>query len=234
MAMSMSNSMSNSYESIEVKGEVQSHGFSWEKEILVIYGATTEEIKSIKYNSKFDLPSQFNKINGTDLSIKTTGNKNSVCMADCLRVYDEVEKGFHLVVVHYKQNASIKQVVSIIEIDLSECRNLLFGSITREQIQKLDEAVKAVPQKRKPTPEEYKNMYSIRNDLQQQSGAIRFDIKCNSTQSRLQCSFNKFQSFIENNPTKIVTKNISNQIHGGFISKQIQSLPRKFKQKIPL
>jgi hypothetical protein len=156
-------------------------------------------------------------------------------MADCLRIYDESEKEFHLVVVQYKQIASIKQVVSIIEFDLSDSRKLLFGSITRDEIQKLDEAVKAVPQKRKPTPDEYTKMYSIRNELQKSSGAIRFDIKCNSTQSRLQCSFNKFQSFITNNPTKIIAQNTEpNQIHGGYISKQLQSLPRKFKPKIPL
>jgi hypothetical protein len=217
--------------------EVQAHGFTWEKQILAIYGATPEEMKSIKYTSKMDLPAQLNRINQCDLSIKTTGTPNSVCMADCLRVYDEVEKGFNLVVVQYKQIGLIKQVAHIVEIDLSGSRQILFGDISRNEIEELDSAVKSVPSNRKPTSEEYKHMYAIRDELQKRSGAIRFDIKCNSTQSRLQCSFNKFQSFLTNNPTKIIAKSDtsqSNKFYNGSITHQIQSSPRKFKPKTNL
>lgn len=210
--------------------EVQAHGFSWEKELLSIYGATPEEIKEIKYTSKMDLPAALNRINGCDLSIKTTGS-NSVCMADCLRVFDMVSgPKLHMVVVQYKQIKEIKRVTNIVEVDLTNSRELLFGTITREQIESLDALVKAIPQKRKPTPEEHKHMYSIKKELQKLSGAIRFDIKCNSQQSRLQCSFNKFQLFIKNNPRIIASSN-TNEFHGGSITKEIQSLCRKFKPK---
>ncbi len=209
--------------------EVQSHGFSWEKELLSIYGATSEEIKGINYTSKFDLPGEFNRINGCNLSIKTTGNKNSVCMADCLRLYDIVSgPTIHMVVLQYNQIKEIKRVINIVEIDLTNSRELLFGTLTRKQIESLDSAVKSIPQKRKPTPEEHKNMYNIKKELQKLSGAIRLDIKCNSQQSRLQCSFNKFQSFIENNP-RIIAKSNTHEFHGGLITKEIQSLCRKFK-----
>jgi len=211
--------------------EVQAHGFSWEKELLAIYGATPEEIKDIKYTSKFDLPASLNRIDGCDLSIKTTGKKNSVCMADCLRVYDMISgPKIHMVVVQYKQIKNIKRVTNIIEVDLTNSRELLFGSLTRSQIETLDAAVKAIPQKRKPTPEEYKYIYDIKKELQKLSGAIHLDIKCNSQQSRLQCSFNKFQLFIENN-TRIIEKSNTNEFRGGSITKEIQSLCRKFKPK---
>ncbi len=209
--------------------EVQSHGFSWEKELLSIYGATSEEIKGINYTSKFDLPGEFNRINGCNLSIKTTGNKNSVCMADCLRLYDIVSgPTIHMVVLQYNQIKEIKRVINIVEIDLTNSRELLFGTLTRKQIESLDSAVKSIPQKRKPTPEEHKDIYNIKKELQKLSGAIRLDIKCNSQQSRLQCSFNKFQSFIENNP-RIIAKSNTHEFHGGSITKEIQSLCRKFK-----
>lgn len=212
-------------------GEVQAHGFSWEKELLAIYGATPEEIKDIKYNSKFDLPASLNRIDGCNLSIKTTGKKNSVCMADCLRVYDMVSgPNIHMVVLHYNQVKDIKMVTNIIEIDLTNSRELLFGTLTRSQIETLDAAVKSVPNNRSPTPEEYKYMYDIKKKLQQLSGAIRLDIKCNSQQSRLQCSFNKFQLFIQNNP-KIIASTNTNEFRGGSITKEIQSLCRKFKPK---
>lgn len=210
--------------------EVQAHGFSWEKELLSIYGATPEEIKEIKYTSKMDLPAALNRINGCDLSIKTTGS-NCVCMADCLRVFDMVSgPKIHMTVVKYKQVKDIKKVTNIIEIDLTNSRELLFGTLTREQIESLDAVVKAIPQKRKPTPEEHKNMYDIKKKLQKLSGAIHLDIKCNSQQSRLQCSFNKFQLFIENNP-RIIEKSNTNEFRGGSITKEIQSLCRKFKPK---
>ena len=64
--------------------EVQSHGFSWEKDIMTnVYHATPDELKQIKYNSKTDLPATINHLDGCDVSIKTSCSPNAVCMADC-------------------------------------------------------------------------------------------------------------------------------------------------------
>jgi len=216
--------------------EVQSHGFSWEKEIIMnVYGATSEELKEIKYNSKMDLPSKFNHLDNCDISVKTSCSQNAVCMADCLRIFDAVssEIPLHMVVIHYTQNDSTntKKVSSITEVDLTNSREVLFGTLTRSQIEELDKLVKTVPQKRKPTEEEHEKMYSLKNSLQSLSGAIQLNIKCNSTQSRLQCSFNKFQQFIENNPTRVVAKSNTNQFRGGWISSEIVSSRRIFRKK---
>ena len=216
--------------------EVQAHGFSWEKETITnIYHATNEELKEIKYTGKTDLPAKFNRLDNCDISVKTTGSKNAVCMGDCLRVFDAIGSGkpIHMVVIHYIQDDTTnqKKVANIIEIDLTNSRDLLFGTLTRSQIEDLDKAVKSVPQKRKPTEEEYKKMYSIRDSMQELSGAIHLDIKCNSTQSRLQCSFNHFQQFIEKNPSKIIAKSDTNEFRGGSISSHIASSRRVFKKK---
>jgi hypothetical protein len=216
--------------------EVQAHGFSWEKEIITnIYRATNEELKEIKYTSKPDLPAKFNRLDNCDISVKTTGSKNAVCMGDCLRVFDAVSSGkpIHAVVIHYIQDDATnqKKVSNIIEIDLSDSRDLLFGTLSRSQLEDLDKAVKSVPQKRKPTEEEYKKMYSMRDSMQELSGAIHLDIKCNSTQSRLQCSFNRFQQYIEKNSSKIIAKSDTNEFRGGSISSQIASSRRVFKTK---
>lgn len=215
--------------------EVQSHGFSWEKEILRIFGATEDELKQIGYTSKMDLPDYLNRLDHCDVSIKTSCSLNAVCMADCLRVYDSVSSGnpIHMVVVHYKQDdtTNTKKIVSIVEVDLTDSRDLLFGTLTRDQIKELDDAVKSVPQKRKPTEEEYTKMYSIRDSLQPFSGAIHLDIKCNSTQSRLQCSFNRFQLFIEKNTTRVVAKSNTNEFRGGTITAEIASSRREFNKK---
>jgi hypothetical protein len=216
--------------------EVQAHGFSWEKELITkVYGATLEELKGIKYNSKMDLPSALNRLDSCDVYVKTSCRVNAVCMADCLRVYDAVNSGkpIHLVVILYKQDdtTNTKKISSIIEVDLTNSRDLLFGTLTRSQIEELDKAVKSIPQKRKPTDEEYKNICSIRDRLQENSGAVHLDIKCNSTQSRLQCSFNHFQTFVQKNAPRVIAKSNTNEFRGGVISGEIKSSRRVFKKK---
>jgi len=224
---------------IDIKSErkeVQAHGFNWEKDLLVnVYKATLNELKEIKYNSKMDLPAKLNRLDVCDISVKTSCSPNTVCMADCLRMFDCVSSGnpIHMVVINYIQDDinNTKKINSIIEIDLTSSHTLLFGELTRSQLEELDKAVKSVPQKRKPTSEEYNNMYSIRNKLQALSKAIHIDIKCNSTQSRLQCSFNSFQKFIANNPSKVIAKSNTNEFRGGNISLEIKSSRRVFKSK---
>ena len=216
--------------------EVQKHGFSWEKELIHnVYGATVAEMAAVKYTSKMDLPAALNHKDGVDVSIKATCSPNAVCMADCLRVYDEVSSGkpLHLTVVSYKQNDELqtKTLTNVTEVDLTASVAQLFGTITRAQIEELDRAVKAVPQKRAPTPEEYQTIYGIRDRIQPLSGAIHLDIKCNSQQSRLQCSFNRFQTFLKDHPSRIIAQSTTGDFRGGKITETIASGRRTFKNK---
>lgn len=216
--------------------EVQSHGFVWEYEIITkVYGATPEELSSIKYTSKMDLPSNMNHLDNCDVSIKTSCSMNAVCMADCLRAFDAAWSGnpIHMVVIHYIQDDTncVKKLSTITEVNLTNSREQLFGTITRAQLETLVAAVKSVPQKRKPTDDEYTKMYAIRDSLQPLSNAIHLDIKCNSTQSRVQCSFNHFQEFIEKNPTRVVAKSNTNEFRGFTISSEVASSRRAFKNK---
>jgi len=215
--------------------EVQAHGFVWERELIRnVYGATDEELKEIKYTNKMDLPANLNRLDKCDLSVKTSCSPNAVCMADCLRVFDAVSNGqsIRMVVVNYIQDSTnTKKLTAITEVNLTDSRDLLFGTLTRSQIEELDKVVKSVPQKRKPTKQERDNMYFLRDSLQKLSGAIHLDIKCNSTQSRLQCSFNHFQQFVEKNPEKLVAKSNTHDFRGGSITPQITSPRRVFKKK---
>lgn len=215
--------------------EVQKHGFSWEKDLIRnVYGATEAELASVKYTSKMDLPSALNHKDGVDVSIKATCTPNAVCMADCLRVYDEVSSGkpLHLTVVTYKQDdeTQTKILTNVTEVDLTASVAQLFGTLSRAQLEELDKAVKAIPQKRAPTPEERATIYGIRDRLQPLSGAIHLDIKCNSQQSRLQCSFNRFQTFLKEHPGRIVAQSTTGSFRGGKIIEAIASARRVFKK----
>lgn len=214
--------------------EVQKHGFVWEKDILCnIYGATKEELKEIKYTNRIDLPAHLNRLDKCNISVKTTQDENTVCMADCLRVFDAVSSGTpkHMVVVHYKQIENTKNVRTITEVDLTDSRDLLFGTLTRSQIEELVEVVKSVPKGSKPDPQEKNKIDSLRDSLQKLSGAILLNVKIDSkNQRRLQCSFNKFQKFLEENPERIVATSNTNEFRGGTISSQIISGPRVFNE----
>lgn len=216
--------------------EVQAHGFSWEKELIYnVYKATPEELAAIGYTDKMDLPAALNHLDGCDVSMKVTCSANAVCMADCLRVFDAVSSGspLHMTVIHYKQDDATqkKKIVSIYEVNLTGAKELLFGTLSRAQLEELDRLIKSVPQKRSPTPEEHARIYALRDELQKQSAAIHLDPKCNSQQSRLQCSFNRFQSFLSANPGRIVAKSLTNEFRGGAITPEIASGRRTFKKK---
>ena len=217
--------------------EVQKHGFTWEKELLRnVYGATTEEMQAIPYTNKSDLPGALNRLApGCDISIKTSGNLNGVCMGDALRVFDAAaaESPLHMTAIHYIQNdeTKTKKVLHITEVDLTASSAEMFGTITRAQLEELDRAVKSVPQKRVPTPEEYAHMYAIRDALQVNSGAMHLDIKCDKTQSRLQCSFNRFRAFLEAHPARVVARSDTHEFRGGSITPEIASDRRAFKKK---
>jgi hypothetical protein len=221
------------------KGEVQKHGIIWEKEIIQhVFRVPLEEVKKINYTNKMDLPAELNHIDGCDVSIKTTGTPNTVGMADALRFYDSICSGkmLHLIVLIYKQDKTrgTKTISEIIEMDITgttEMINKLYKNVTRKDIEDLDNAVKSVPQNRKPTVEEHKAMYEIHKQLIGKTGEIYFNIKCDSDQSRLQCSFNKFSGFLEKNPDKIIARTNTNHFRGGVVSMELQSPCRVFKKK---
>jgi hypothetical protein len=217
--------------------EVQAHGLKWEDAIKrSVFQLTDEDIKKIKYTGKLDIPIEYNKINDYNVSIKTTGNPKTVCMADCLRLYDMVnsDEPYRMITVVYKQDskAKVKRVVEVSEVDLTSSKDVLFGSLTRADVEELDKAVKSVPQNRKPTKEEHTAMYAIQNRLKKNSGAIYLNIKCNSTQSRLQCSFNAFQKFLTNNPSRVIQKSATAELYGVKFLSEILSGPRVFKGKL--
>ena len=216
------------------KNEVQKHGFTWEGEMLRNVYKCTE---SISYTNATDLPAHLNELDSCNISIKTTGSPNAVCMGDCLRVYDSVsgDAPIHATVITYVQNdeTKTKKIKSIVEMDITNSRTLLFGNLSRAQIEELDQLIKKVPQKRSPNAEEHTAMYALRDALHALAGddaAIHLNIKCNSQQSRLQCSFNKWLSFVANNPDRVIAVGDASSFRGGSINTEISSARRTFKK----
>jgi hypothetical protein len=223
--------------------EVHKHGFSWEKSLLCgVYGAQEGELKGLGYTCKTDLPGALNRLEpGVGVSIKTAGLSNAVCMGDCLRVFDAVSSAaaahdkLHMTLVHYEQDdaAGVKKLAAVTEVDLTGSAAALFGDVSRTELEALDRAVKAVPQKRSPTAEEHAAMYTLRDALLPRCRAIHLDIKCNSQQSRLQCSFSRaaFQRFLAENPERVVARSSTAEFRGGRIVEEVTSGRRVFNSK---
>jgi hypothetical protein len=217
---------------------VQNHGFVWEAALLSsVYGVSEADRKGIGYTNKTDLPAALNRLDSVDLSIKAAGHRNAICMGNCLSIYDAVSSGtpLHMTVIHYEQDdaAALKRLRSITEVDLTASAAALFGDITRAELEQLDRAVKAVPQKRYPTPEEHAAMYAIQKALLLRCRAIHLDIKCDKQQSRLQCSFsfNRFQQFLRDHPERIVAQSTTGEFRGGRIVEEVASARRVLKKK---
>jgi len=183
--------------------ENQLHGFLWEKSIV---NHCYKISSRISYTEIFDIPHHFNPIDGKNISIKSTGRHNMVCMGDCLRVFDNYKENAHMIVLLFDHDDvnKLKVLRRILEIDLSNSHDTLFGSVTREEIQRLYRMVKSVPVRTRPTEEENRRMSAFRDKLNAKSGAIQFNIKCDSRQSRLQCSFNRFMEFVDSNPQIVI------------------------------
>ena len=218
-----------------IKKEVQKHGFTWERQLLMnVYGATKAELDEICYTSACDLPGALNRVNGASLSIKTTGS-NAVCMGDARRIFDKAgdsSNPFHMTVVRYSQEGVIKRVQEIVEVNLTGSRSLLFGSVTRPQIEELDCLIKANPSGR-VTKEAAAPYKALQASLNARMGTLILNPKIDSkSQRRLQCSFNQWPAFLAANPGLIVARSSTGALHAGAISETIESGRRVFRKEV--
>jgi hypothetical protein len=168
--------------------ESQRSGFTWEDNVLEAVFQTRRG----GYTDPHDCPKERNRFDPTEnVSVKTTGS-NTVFLSDALRVFDYCPSDKHTaIVVQYTQTATNKVVRSVYELDLND-KELLFGSVTRQEIVDLIHLIRSVPPG-PPNPELRRNIHSMKKQLNDKSGIVQFNPKLDSkTQRRLQCSIPKF------------------------------------------
>lgn len=150
-----------------------------------------------------DILKEENRLDPTETqSIKTTGG-NSIDCADVLRMFDYDRNEKHTMIVFcYEQDGEIRKVKETLEIFLTkELMAILFGTITRVQIQELDTYVKSIP-KHACTPEHRVNYKKMSKDMHVLSGGwISYAPKVDSkTQRRVQCSIRDLDTFLAKYP----------------------------------
>jgi len=215
--------------------ENQEHGKTWEKDIaLNVFGVTEEEYDAIPHTERNDIHGELNRLDkGTNISIKTTGG-DTVCMADVSRMFENVGNGerYHMVVIMYKQNSkATKKLYRIIELDLTNSRELLFGTAPKDEINELVEYVKAIP---KGIPRDVRAEHSAtylpmaKNIRMKNGGYISYAPKVDSEgQRRVQCCIPKFSKFVKEHPERVIYESQTGEFRGGTITEEIVSPPRQ-------
>lgn len=113
-------------------------------------------------------------------------------MGDALRVFEyEPDVEHTCIVIQYVQRGDEKVLTHVYELDLTH-REVLWGSVTKQDIEELDRLVRSMPANRRD-PDIDKAITQKKRELNTKSGAIRFNPKIDSkTQRRLQCSIPMF------------------------------------------
>lgn len=172
--------------------ETQQHGFLWESIIKRnVFGLVGKD----KYTAVHDIPRSCNTLNPNEnVSIKTTGN-TTICMGDALRVFEyEPDVEHTCIAIQYTQQDQQKILTRVYELDLMQ-REILWGSVTKQDIEELDRLVRSMPVNRRD-PEIDKAITQKKREVNAKSGAIRVNPKIDSkTQRRLQCSIPMFATY---------------------------------------
>ena len=140
-------------------------------------------------------------------SIKTTSG-NQIDCGDVLRLYDYDYKEKHTMIVFcYAQEASKRRINRILELNMNEeFKNVLFGTVKREQIESLDTYVKSIPKngRTKIHSDTYKKMAKALKVSS--NGWISYAPKVDSkSQRRLQCSIRHLNEFLEKNSSLVLS-----------------------------
>jgi hypothetical protein len=197
----------------------QNHGFLWESDIKSkVFGL----VENAPYTAVHDVDRSRNTLNPNEnVSIKTTGS-DTLCMGDALRVFNYEDGFLHTgIVVQYKQCGEEKVLHRVYEIDLTQ-RELLWGSVKKEDIEALDSLVRSVPHGERPI-ELALAIKEKKKELNTKSGIVRFNPKIdNKVQRRLQCTIPKFAT----HPTLIKYANSEPLLRGVLIAASFLSRPR--------
>ena len=200
----------------------QNHGFKFE-------GMIREKVFGLQANNNdtniHDIPCNENKFNKNEnISIKTTGS-NTICCGDILRFYNyDFTKVNTIIVIAYKQVENYKIIQNIYEIDYNkDCHNLLFGNISKEDIENYVKGVKSIPSNVKGN--EAKKRFDYLNEKKKLSNnnLIQINPKVDSKQSRVQCSIPKFKTTLKKFITYISSSEYPNLIRDKVIELSIES-----------
>ena len=180
--------------------ESQKHGFLWEE----ILKKNIFQIKDkINYTSKYDIPSDFNKINNKNISIKSS-NCNTICCGDPFRYINDKNENLETIIILYKQEDNKKVLKRIIILNTIIIIKLL-NEISLEKLLKLNNYIKNIKKNIKITNEIRGEYMKFTKELN--TDLLNLNPKVDSkTQRRLQFTI-KIDKIIKEYPKYIIYQN---------------------------
>lgn len=182
----------------------------------------------------FDIHKDRNLWNPNEhVSIKTMKGY-TCCFGDVRRFYDRCDENdrITLLIVRYTQEAGEKHIQEIVEMDYSEeLKTLLFGTITRQEIEEYVSLICAIPSGK--VSKSVREDYIKRKKELQEKHQMRIHIspKVDSKgQRRVQCSISQLDKMWEQFPQFILTRT-TDQVRGIPITTTYASPPRIRKAK---
>lgn len=194
----------------------QQNGHEFDTEIKRIYNVT-----DVGYTSIHDIPSEFNE--GIPASIKSSLGDTCDC-GDALRMFHNSQlERYQLIRGRFEQVEQQKHLREVHLVDMSNSMNLLWGTLTLEEVIALNELTKSY----RPGNEDVrKAVHALKDELNKKSGFMQLRPKMDSAQHRLQCSISKWSELIAAHPERILYHTLTGMFRGIQLTTIKNSLPR--------
>ena len=172
----------------------QQNGHDFDNEIKRIYN-----VVNVCYTSPHDIPSEFN--DGIPASIKSSVGDTCDC-GDALRMFHNSQlEQYQLIRGRFEQVGEQKHLREVHLVDMSKTLNVLWGTLTLEEVTALNELTKSY----RPGNEDVrKAVHTLKNELNKKSGFMQFRPKMDSAQHRLQCSIPNWSKLIKDHPERVL------------------------------
>ena len=182
----------------------QQNGHDFDNEMKAIFKVT-----DVGYTSVHDIPAQFN--GGTDASVKSSVGDTCDC-GDAIRMWhNSLLPNYHMIRGRFEQVGTQKHLREVHEVNLSLSTELLWGTLTLDEITKLNELTKSY----RPGNEEIrKAVHVLKKELNAKSGFMQFRPKMDSQQHRLQCSIPKWSRFVTAIPDRVISHTTDGMFRG--------------------
>jgi hypothetical protein len=194
----------------------QQNGHDFDNEIKNIYN-----VHDVSYTSPHDIPEEFN--DGIPASVKSSVGDTCDC-GDALRMFNnsKLDK-YQMIRGRFEQVGGQKHLREVHLIDLSKSTEILWGTITHDDVVALSELTKTY----RPGNEDVrKAVHSMKDELNKKSGLMQFRPKMDSQQRRLQCSIPKWTDFVRLNPTRVLEHTTTGLFRGTQLTLIKESLRR--------
>ena len=194
----------------------QQNGHDFDNEIKKIYN-----VHSVSYTSPHDIPAELNE--GIPASIKSSVGDTCDC-GDALRMFNKSQLDkYQMIRGRFEQVAEQKHLREIHLVNLSNSTELLWGSLTPDEVTALSELTKTF----RPGREDIRTaVHLMKKELNAKSGIMQFRPKMDSEQHRLQCSIPKWVNFIKSNPARVIEHTTTGLFRGTQLTLIKDSLRR--------